>query len=224
MNDRNVSRDDWDRRAREDARGFTASHDHGTEEQFAESGRRDARLIFEFSGLPADRRQGRALEIGCGIGRLLPYMVERFESVTGVDVSPVMIARAQERLGGRARFATVEGDGRIPLDGTFDLVYSYTVFQHIPRKFTVAYIGEAARLLKPGGAAVLHFAEPRGLRRRLQALLHLDPPDSDTFHFRYFRRSEVERRAGEAGLKVAGYRGLDGYGLYRLVKGHGPMA
>jgi cyclopropane fatty-acyl-phospholipid synthase-like methyltransferase len=217
-------RNDWDRRAAENARGYTASHDHETEEKFAAGGRRDADLIFEFSGLDPDKRHGRALEIGCGIGRLMRPMADRFERVCGVDVSPEMTRQAAARMrdagvGDRASLLVVEGDGRIPTDEKFDLIYCYTVFQHIRRRDTRRYLAEVRRLLAGSGVAVLHFVEPFGIRRNLQALLHIDPPAWDTLRFRYFRRGEVERLCRKNGLTVDDRGKVGIYGLYRVSRG-----
>ncbi|MHC4607217.1 MAG: SAM-dependent methyltransferase [Planctomycetota bacterium] len=215
-------RNDWDRRASDNARGYTASHDHETEEQFAASGARDGSLIFETSGFDPDRKHGSAIEIGCGIGRLMIHMARHFDRVCGADVSPEMIRQAGERMKqagihDRTSLLVVDGEGRIPTDEKFDLVYSYTVFQHMRRKDTLRYIAEVRRLLADSGTAVLHFVEPFGLRRNLQALLHIDPPSSDTLHFRYFRRKEVENVCRKNGLRIEAHRKVDVYGLYRIA-------
>lgn len=219
----NTYKNDWNKRAREDARGYAASLDHETEEKFVASGIRDGSLLFNFSGLESGKRHPRVLEIGCGIGRLLQYMANHFEELWGADVSSEMLGQARERLDGagfenRSQFLEVEGNGRIPTEQTFDLIYSYTVFQHIRRRDTWKYIAETARLLAPNGVAVLHFVEPFGLRRNLQALFHIDPGENDTLRFRYFRRAEVEKRCARNGLKIEDHRKLDFYGLYRIVK------
>ena len=50
-------------------------------------------------GLPGERaRARRALEIGCGPGRLLKPMAEKFGEIHGVDVSDEMIGLARRRL------------------------------------------------------------------------------------------------------------------------------
>lgn len=215
-------REDWDRRAVEDGRGYTASHDHETEAKYVESGARDAGLLLDFARLDPAHTYERALEIGSGLGRLLEFMAGRFSKVTGADVSPEMIRRAEERLGrsgkaGRCEFLLVDGDGRIPTQEKFDFVYTYTVFQHILPRQTARYIEEVRRLLKDDGVAVLHFAEPYGLRRHFQALFHIDPAKDDTFHFRYFRPAEVRRLCRKAGLRVQEHMNRDAYGFYRVT-------
>jgi hypothetical protein len=44
-------------------------------------------------------------------------------------------------------------------DASFDLVFSYAVFQHIPeRELVLRYVDEARRVLRPGGALVAQFS------------------------------------------------------------------
>ena len=81
---------DWDDRVETDYRCWMAD---GTESDDAmwQTGKRDIDILF--SGLTPT---GRALEIGCGVGRLLYWSREMFESVVGVDVSEVALERAKE--------------------------------------------------------------------------------------------------------------------------------
>jgi SAM-dependent methyltransferase len=214
---------DWDRRAQDNARGYIASDDFETEEKFIASGIRDGSTILEFSGLVSGARHERALEIGCGIGRLLQFMAGSFDEVWGADVSPEMLRQARSRmdsagLGGRVHLLQVSGEGDIPTDGPFDLIYSLAVFQHIRRRDTWKYISQCRRLLRPNGVAVLHFVEPYGLRRHLQALFHIDPPHSDTFHFRYFRPAEIDRLCRSNGLKIDGRKAAGVFGFYRVLR------
>jgi SAM-dependent methyltransferase len=102
--------------------------------------------------LPED---AAVLEIGCGIGRLLAPMCERFPEVWGVDVSGEMIAQAERRLGQRPGLHLVENSGKdiadVP-DGHFDLCFSMQVLECAPTVAVVrAYVTEAHRVLKVGG-------------------------------------------------------------------------
>ena len=69
----------------------------------------------------------RALEIGCGSGRLMRPLSRHFLEIHGVDPSPVRAAQAKENLADipNARVHTAEGGGLPALDGeTFDFIYS----------------------------------------------------------------------------------------------------
>jgi ubiquinone/menaquinone biosynthesis C-methylase UbiE len=152
-------RHDWNERAREDAHFYVA---FGRREQdnneFFETAREVVTgLEWELRRFPANanRRAWRALEIGCGPGRLMKPMSRHFGEIHGVDVSDEMIARARQNLRDvpHAHPHATSGADLAPFaDDSFDLVYSYAVFQHIPsRDVVMQYLREAKRVLKPGG-------------------------------------------------------------------------
>jgi len=154
-------REDWNRRAREDANYYVgfAREKQGDEEFLATANEIVARFESELGRLPPAPKEGRrALEIGCGPGRLMIPMSKNFGEIHGVDISDEMAALARQKLA-RIAHAHVHvnsgADLRMFDDGYFDFVYSFTVFQHIPSKEVVLnYIREAQRVLKPGGILV----------------------------------------------------------------------
>src|SRR5580704_5518719 len=77
----------------------------------------------------------RVLDVGCGVGRWSRLLAARGAQVTGVDLSPTMIAESQRRaaaagLTKRCRFI-VQDTAHLQLDQRFDLVLGVTVLQHI---------------------------------------------------------------------------------------------
>ncbi|RBY97731.1 SAM-dependent methyltransferase [Blastococcus sp. TF02-8] len=127
---------------------------------FLDLGRRDvevARAQLRRLGLPTS--WGRVLDFGCGAGRLSQALAEHAQEVVGVDVSAPMLetARALDRSGGRVSFVLNEApDLRAFPDSAFDLVYTERVLQHLPRPLLETYLTEFARVLRPGGVAVVH--------------------------------------------------------------------
>lgn len=157
-------RADWNRRASEDAHYYVAfgRRDQPDDEFFATAEEVVAGLNWEYQRLgPGNPRARRALEIGCGPGRLIRPMSARFGEIHGVDVSDEMIARAREKLRGIPHAHVHATDGSslsMFADDSFDMVYSYAVFQHIPSKDVVRnYLREARRILKPGGILRAQF-------------------------------------------------------------------
>ncbi|MBI3282324.1 MAG: class I SAM-dependent methyltransferase [Acidobacteria bacterium] len=150
--------EDWNARAREDAGFYVAfgRRDQDAEE-FFETAREVVRgLEWEMRRLaPGNQGARRALEIGCGPGRLLRPLSRRFGEIHGVDVSDEMIARARANLAGIPHAHAHHSSGADLAqfaDDSFDFVYSYAVFQHIPsREVVFNYLREARRVLKPGG-------------------------------------------------------------------------
>jgi ubiquinone/menaquinone biosynthesis C-methylase UbiE len=158
-------RAEWNERAREDAHYFVAfgRRDQDDEEFFASAADVVRELETELKRLPAGvpAASRRALEIGCGPGRLLRPMSRHFGEIHGVDVSDEMVARAREKLYSIPHAHAHHAGGSdlaMFADRYFDFVYSYAVFQHIPSADVVfSYLRETVRVLKPGGVARLHI-------------------------------------------------------------------
>jgi ubiquinone/menaquinone biosynthesis C-methylase UbiE len=158
-------RADWDARAREDAHYYVAFGRRDQDEAEFLSTAADVlrELEKELKRFPASQPPSarRALEIGCGPGRLIRPMGRHFGEIHGLDVSPEMIAQARARLAdipGAHLHATTGSDLSLFPENHFDFVYSYAVFQHIPSAEVVfSYLRETVRVLKPGGFAHLHI-------------------------------------------------------------------
>jgi ubiquinone/menaquinone biosynthesis C-methylase UbiE len=151
-------REDWNARAREDAGYYVA-----TATETVNS------LENELRRVPAKSRASwKALEIGCGPGRLLRPMSRHFAEIHGVDVSDEMVTLAKEKLRDIPNAHAQVCDGaRLTAfaDASIDFIYSYAVFQHIPsREVVLEYMREVQRVLKPGGLARLQL---NGLPRSL---------------------------------------------------------
>lgn len=152
-------RADWNERAREDAHYYVAFGSRNQEQEGFESTavKEVSAFEWELKRLPrqADRGAWRALEIGCGPGRLMKPLSRNFGEIHGVDVSDEMVRLARERLRAipHAHVHSTNGSSlNIFADESFDFVYSYAVFQHIPsRDVVLDYMREIRRVLKPGG-------------------------------------------------------------------------
>jgi SAM-dependent methyltransferase len=96
--------------------------------------------------------KGTALEIGCGVGRLMK------DGYHGIDISQAMLDIA---VGRKPKCTFHLCDGRtIPYaDEHFDSVYSVLLFQHLPIEAVEGYIVEAYRVLKSGGTLRFQFIE-----------------------------------------------------------------
>jgi SAM-dependent methyltransferase len=158
MDVKDLMREDWNRRAREDARFYAVfGRQNQDEAEFlASAAEVTAILEKEFARLPpAPSGSRRALEIGCGPGRLMLPMSRHFGEIHGVDISEEMAAMARERLRDTPNaqvHVTGGADLAMARDAYFDFIYSYTVFQHIPDPDIVRnYLAEARRTLKTGG-------------------------------------------------------------------------
>lgn len=219
-------REHWDQFARRDALFFVACNrrDWSTAD-FLEHGRDLVDDVVAWAGAAGGRR---ALEIGCGPGRMLVHLARYFDDVLGIDVSPEMLERTKT-LSLPTNVEVALGDGATlgaAGDSAYDLVLSFQVFQHIPDETVVAsYLRETARVLVPGGHAVLQIdTRPRSL---LAQTSHLLPdrmlPVTRRSYMRRYRRSAdgVRRLILKAGLQVEDERGA-GTADHLLLAGPAP--
>jgi len=153
-------REDWDERARENARHFIATaKSEWNSEEFFDSGRLNVfhEILTDLGNVCQGKspKDMKVLEIGCGAGRMTRALAEVFGEVYAVDVSGEMIARAREALADLRNVRLFQNSGadlQVLGDIRIDFAFSYIVFQHIPlREVIYNYAREVHRLLKPGG-------------------------------------------------------------------------
>ncbi len=183
---------DWDQRARHHARFWIATENYQTEEVFAQSGQDTAQALLEaLNGLY--RPSWKVLDIGCGIGRVLKPLAEHFHVLVGVDVASTMIAQSKAWLSEYPHITTFDTSGVDLRDfehDSFNLVYSYVAFQHMPRPVFERYLGEINRVLTPEGYLALQL--PIGP--------YCDVPIEDTIGIRSYPIQEISQKLRNNGL------------------------
>jgi len=208
MSDPNVSermRAEWNQRAREDAHFYVAFGARDQDEAaFAETVANVLpRIEDELKRFPKESGTPtrRALEIGCGPGRLMKPLSRHFAEIHGVDVSDEMIRLARERLRDIPNAHPHATDGASLArfaDASFDFVYSYAVFQHIPSRDVVSqYMRETCRVLRPGGI----------FRGQFNGLPHSAVPD--TWAGVVFSAADIRAFTRENGLQLLALEGVE---------------
>jgi SAM-dependent methyltransferase len=153
-------RDDWDQRARENARHYVATGKlDWNDEEYFESGRENVRreILTDMTNICQGKDPGQmtVLEIGCGSGRITRALSELFGQVYAVDISGEMIRLARESLHDRPNAHVFQNNGSdlsVLGDVQVDFAFSYIVFQHIPSRDVIrSYVREVHRILRPGG-------------------------------------------------------------------------
>jgi len=129
--------------------------------EFFETGRWEIEELLRYAaGLGIEIGRGRALDFGCGVGRLTRALAAHFTEVWGVDISPVMIERARNYNAHLANCRFVQNAdtsfAALPAAG-FDLIYSNITLQHIPPRHTRRYLEALMRRLEPGGLLVFQL-------------------------------------------------------------------
>jgi SAM-dependent methyltransferase len=124
--------------------------------EFFEQGRSTvAGVLSHLDDLGLAPARGRALDFGCGVGRLTQALADHFERCDGVDIAPAMLekARSHNRHGDRCTYhLNVVDDLCLFDDASFDLVVSALVLQHMEPRHATRYLAEFVRVLRPGGA------------------------------------------------------------------------
>lgn len=133
-------------------------------EEFFEIGVRDVRdVLVTVARASIDITRDRALDFGCGVGRLTQALANEFNTVVGVDIAESMLERARQfdQSNGRCSFVvnTTSDLAQFPT-ASFDFIYSHIVFQHMEPRYALGYIREFARLLRPRGVTVFQTLVP----------------------------------------------------------------
>jgi len=94
------------------------------------------------------------LDLCCGAGQTTKFLVAQSEQVTGLDVSPIALARAKQKV---PQATYVEGLAQnIPLtDNQFDLVHTSSALHEMTAEELAQIFQEVHRVLKPGGVFTL---------------------------------------------------------------------
>lgn len=123
-----------------------------------------------------------ALDFGCGVGRLVIPLALRTGHATGVDISPSMLAEARQNCAKAQvdNVSFIESDDQLSqVTGSFDLVHSYIVLQHIAWRRGRTILQSLAKRVNPGGCLAVQISTRRNaplLVRGLVRLRYAFPP------------------------------------------------
>jgi SAM-dependent methyltransferase len=147
-------------------------------DEFLQTGRDEIAAVMAY----LDRRglhvaRGRALDFGCGAGRLTRALAGYFDEVIGIDIAPSMIDAARQLHAGTGGIQFIVNTST-SLDGvesgSVDFVYSRLVLQHIHPRYVRQYLAEFVRVLRNDGVLVFQLpsddiapVEGRGLKNLL---------------------------------------------------------
>ena len=116
----------------------------------------------------------RALDFGCGVGRVLVPLAAIVPEVVGVDIAPSMLAEARRNceLNGVSNAQFVMSDDTLSaVNGDFDLVHTCIVIQHIEIARGLKLFEALVSRIRPGGIGALqvtfawdHYRANHGVR------------------------------------------------------------
>lgn len=117
--------------------------------------------IVDYILLPNVPEGGVVLEIGPGAGRWTTYLADRAQRLLVVDLTSECIDLCKERFHDRTNIEYFVNDGKdlgFIEDASVDRIWSWDVFVHINQQGVRGYVEQFARILRPGGCAVLHHS------------------------------------------------------------------
>ena len=101
----------------------------------------------------------KALDVGCGIGTMHPFLVDRFCRLSGIDVAEQAIAQAESANAG-VDYRTYAGKQLPYDDGSFDLTFTVCVLHHVAPADWRGFAREMFRVTSPGGVATVFEHNP----------------------------------------------------------------
>jgi SAM-dependent methyltransferase len=143
------------------------------ERAFFETGRQEIDEVFDFMrrNQMVAPQLDRALDFGCGLGRLTEPLASRARHVVGVDISAEMIRRARAYFPHLEFHLNERPDLRDFQARSVDLIYTNIVLQHLNTGLQKHYLREFGTLLRPGGLAILQIPSRQPvLSRKIRTL------------------------------------------------------
>jgi ubiquinone/menaquinone biosynthesis C-methylase UbiE len=159
-------------------------------------------LAEAFAG--RDQRKLRLIDIGCGTGRFLDFVKQVWPRLPtlGLDLSEAYVKHARRHLKRWSRTNLVVANAEaIPApDNSCDAVTSIFMLHELPPSVRRIVIGEAARVLKPGGRLILMDSLQRGDEPDYDGMLERFPQNYHEPYFRSYVREDFAAIARRCGL------------------------
>lgn len=133
-------------------------------------------LIDVRNHLDVNYQPQRCVDFGCGVGRLVIPLAGLSETVVGIDVSDYMLAEASTNCRKRNldNVSFVKSDDNLTeLTGSYDLIHSCLVLQHIPSSRGMRLLNALLQHLEPGGVVAIQFYYRCDAPRIVRALVKL---------------------------------------------------
>jgi ubiquinone/menaquinone biosynthesis C-methylase UbiE len=163
-------------------------------------------LAEAFAG--RDQRKLRLIDIGCGTGRFLDFVKQAWPRLPafGIDLSDAYIAHARRHLRRWSRLNLIVANAEaIPApDASCDAVTSIFMLHELPPEVRRTVIGEAARVLKPGGRLVLVDSLQLGDEPDYDGMLERFPQRYHEPYFESYAREDFSAVARDRGLTHRG--------------------
>ena len=163
-------------------------------------------VIAAFKGCPSIR----IVDLACGTGRFLREVKSNYPklTVTALDLSPFYLEEARKALAPWSDVAFLEATAeKVPApDAGFDVVTCIYLFHELPAAQRRQVVGEMARLLRPGGTAILMDSIQLGDVPDYDALVEYFPLAFHEPYYAQYARDDLAALFAAAGLSLADSR------------------
>lgn len=200
-NDRSSSKDDRNR-------AFDIAHltDANTQSEFSHE------LYIDVTNLVdalADCLPARSLEIGCGYGRLTPWIADRSNEHHAIDLEQSLLSAAQKEYPD-VRFQRARAEALPFSTDGFDLAVTWGVLNHVPSHSIRTATNEIDRVVESDGTLIISEAtagtpDPRWEYRPVEEWCDLFPSRQLVWHT-YTERDEEPFRNPEREHAVMKFR------------------
>ena len=169
---------------------FRLAHEPGPQRaEFFASGEQHIEELFSTIQRELDPNFSpkRALDFGCGVGRILIPLARRAHEAVGIDVSRSMLDEAHRNCtdAGISNVDLLLSDDKLSALNAqqFDFIHSFIVLQHIPERRGIKIFRSLLSRLAPGGVGALHvvYAARLPLFRRVNHWVHKNIPLAHPF-------------------------------------------
>jgi ubiquinone/menaquinone biosynthesis C-methylase UbiE len=154
--------------------------------------------------LPKSLKGRKALDIGCGIGRITELLARWGADVTALDVALKMLqfcsaAAQQGKFKSKVEYICASAEAIPCGDRQFDIITCFGVLEHLPDMVRRACIAECARVLKPGGRLYLVVNNKDNLMLKLRKR---NKTKAKGYHFELVGLDWVEKVCADWNLSV----------------------
>ena len=161
---------EWEKYGKDDPYFGVISHDkfrknnltNENKREFFESGSNHINYILGNirRHIDSDFMIKKALDFGCGVGRIVIPLANEAQEVTGIDVSGSMLNEAKRNCEERSieNISFIKSDDSLSsLTGKYNFIHSFIVFQHIPVTRGEYIFDKLVSHLEDDGVCVVHF-------------------------------------------------------------------
>ena len=151
---------------------------------FFTTGEQYVNIVFDDirAHLSTDFRPRKAMDFGCGVGRIVLALASRCGHVVGVDIAEGMIQEAQANTSGRDNVSFIMSGDLSDVKDKFDFIHSIITLQHIHPKVGLEILKRMIGLLEDKGVAAIQFTYASNLPTslKIKSFLHASVPFAHT--------------------------------------------